>query len=154
MTNFKVPDGTPAFQKGFRDGCSTSSYSRGNVFYRWRYGHKYDTKMIDNAEYRFGYQRGYTWCFQNVLSGVSGPQASWDRFLSPYGYDSTMSAGNMNSTWDGFFGGSVESPLGDQGSGFDGIFDVLQKGGSGSGGTAFGGNPLWAGGSSGQFFGQ
>ena len=48
---------------------------------------------------------------------------------------------------DGTMGSSLT------GGGFGGIFDVLQKGGSGSGESALGGNPLWSGGSKGQFLG-
>ncbi len=154
-TNIKVPEGSPVFQQGFKDGCSTAYYSRGNVLYRSRYQYRYDAKLIGNPEYRFGHSRGYTWCFTNAASAIAGPNASWDRYLSPYGYDATFNAGNVNNAWGGFFGnGPLQWQSNNAGSGLDGIFDVLQKGGSGTTGSAFGSNPLWAGGSKGQFFGQ
>jgi hypothetical protein len=157
-TNFKVPNGTPAFQQGYKDGCSTVLYARGNVYYRTKYDYRYDPKMIGNPEYRFGHSRGYTWCFQQIIQGVSGAMTSFDRAINPYGYDTTFNAGNTEAAWDGFFG-SGNSPLGaSTNSGFDGIFDVMQKGvagGVGGGGKSlFGTDPLWMGGSSGQFFGQ
>lgn len=155
-TGFKIPEGTPVFQKGYKDGCSTVLYARGNVWYRTRYGYRYDPKLIGNPEYRFGHARGYTWCFQHILQGTTGGSRSSDRWLFQYGYDSTFNAGNINNAWGGFFGGAT-SPLGASGVGWDSSFDILQKGISGGvagdGQNAFG-NPLWYGGSSGQFFGQ
>ncbi len=160
-TNFKIPDGTPTFQKGFKDGCSTVLYARGNDWYRSRYKYHYDTAMVGNTEYRFGHQRGYTWCFQNILSSTAG-WGSADKFLFPYPPVFDPSPGNINA--QGLLGDSGNAPmsgslLGGPGGGIDGSFSVLQKGndgmGVGGGGsyTVFGGNPLWAGGSSGQFFG-
>lgn len=149
FTNFKVPDGTPAFRKGYADGCSSASYSRRNVFYRSKYGYKYDPKMIGNPEYRFGHSRGYSWCFQQSL-GQAG-ESSFDRLLFPNAYDSTYSAGNVNDAWGGMFNGTQGKALGDVNSeGFDPLMGVL---GYGSGG-AISGKALWEGGSSGQFFGQ
>lgn len=149
--NFKIPAGTPAFRKGYEDGCKTAIYTRGNILYRTFYKYQFDPKMIGNPEYRMGHSRGYGYCFPTTASAVTGPQSSFDRFINPYGYDSTFSAGNINDTWGGAFGGSMGGSL--TGSGFNGIFDVLQKGGSGTGESALGGNPLWAGGSRGQFLG-
>lgn len=152
-SNFKIPQGTPVFQQGYKDGCSTVLYARGNVWYRTRYKYTYDTKLIGNPEYRFGHSRGYTWCFQYILHSSSGPTASADKYLMPYGYDTTHNAANYNNAWDGFFGGN---PMGNvmpaTPNGLDGIFDVLQKGGSGTGQSTFG-NPLWTNGSRGQFLG-
>jgi hypothetical protein len=150
FSNFKVPNGTPAFQKGYKDGCSSSLYSRGNVWYRTRYSHKYDPKMISNSEYRFGYQRGYAWCFQYILSG-SGIN-SWDRYLLPFGNDENMLAKNYNDAWGGFFGGgffmkSTTTPE-------SGIDETLKVFSGGSDAGAITANPFWAGGSKGQFFGQ
>ena len=153
-SNFKIPDGTPTFQKGFKDGCSTVLYARGNVWYRTRYDFRYDANLIGNPEYRFGHGRGYTWCFQQTIQSSTGPMGgSFDKSLFPYGYDKTFSADNINSAWDMF--GGLDAPIKvNPGNGFDAVFDVWQKGGSGTGGTVLGGNPLWAGGSAGQFFGQ
>lgn len=149
-TKIKVPDGTPAFQQGFRDGCSTSTYGRSNVLYKNLYGYKYDPAMIGNSEYRFGHSRGYTWCFQQSLSGVSGPNASWDRYISPYGYDATFSSGDIGNAWGGFFGGTGGSLGASVGGDVGGFMGTLTN----SGGSVMNSNPLWAGGSSGQIFGQ
>jgi hypothetical protein len=158
-TNFKIPQGTPTFQQGWKDGCSSSLYSRGNVFYRTRYGYRYDPKMIGNTEYRFGHARGYTWCFQQVLAGTSGPVGSPDRLLNPYGYDSTYNAASTEAAWDGFFGGGSigqnTNTASSSAGGFDGIVNIFTRGSEGNAaGGVFSANPLWAGGSSGQFFGQ
>lgn len=151
MTNIKIPEGTPAFQKGFRDGCETITYARGNPFYKTRYkGYRFDPKMIGNTEYRFGHSRGASFCFMHVAGNV---HSSFDNYLNYY--DPTMMSQDYNTVGDGLFDGGVfSSSITTPGNGIDGIFDVLQKGGSGTTGSAFTSNPLWAGGSVGQFFGQ
>ncbi len=164
-TNFKIPEGTPTFQKGYKDGCSTVLYARGNDYYRTRYSYRYDPTLIGNTEYRFGHQRGYTWCFQNILSAVAG-HGTIDRFLFPHGADS-MTGGldytpkdfnkmGLFGDPDGYsvFGSSVSTTPG----GVDSMFGVWQKGTDkdgvgGAGETAFGTNPLWAGGSKGWWLG-
>lgn len=156
MTSIKIPDGTPAFKQGFQDGCSSVVNARGNMLYRTKYKYRYDPKMIENTEYKFGHSRGWAWCFQNVLSESTGPQKSFDTYLMPYGnwgYDSSV--GSINETGDGLIGGkgvwgdSVTTP----GPGLNSMFDVFQKGGSGTTASVFGSNPLWAGGSKGHIFG-
>ena len=151
MTDFKIPDGTPAFQQGFKDGCSNSTYARSNQFYRNKYGYKYDPKMIGNTEYRLGQTRGYAWCFQQSLSGVSGAVGSWDKYIHPYGYDATFSSGNIGDAWGGFFGGSGGSLAQTAGGDVGGFMGTLTNSGKSvmSGGAVF-----WEGGSSGQIFGQ
>ncbi len=158
-TNFKVPEGTPVFQAGFKDGCSSILYARGNDFYRSRYSYRYDPTMIGNTEYRFGFQRGNSWCFQTILAVQTGPRGGGlGKFLFVYGNDSwgfDASPGSINTT--GLFGGNVSNPISSDNS-INGFFDVLQKGtdAGGVGGvgyTTFGANPLWSGGSSGQFLG-
>jgi hypothetical protein len=151
MTNFKVPPGTPSFQQGYKDGCETVSYARGNAFYKTRYkGYRYDPKMIGNSEYRFGHSRGVSFCFMQV---ISQPQSSFDNYLNYY--DPTMMTQDYNTVGDGFLDGGVFSwSATNAGGGLNGIFDVYQKGGSGTTGGVFDSNPLWAGGSVGQFFGQ
>lgn len=146
-----IPDGTPTFQRGFKDGCSASTYARSNVFYRNKNKYKYDPALIGNSEYRFGHARGYTWCFQQSLAATTGAVGSWDRAIHPYGYDSTFSSGDIGSAWGGFFGGggSIGAPVG----GDVGTFMGVLNGGS-PGGSLMGANPLWAGGSAGQIFGQ
>jgi len=150
FAGFKIPDGTPAFQQGFKDGCSTSLYSRGNVLYRNRYGYRYDPKMIGNPEYRFGHSRGYTWCFQQVVTGYGGPNSSFDKIIQPHGYDDTFSAGNINSAWGGFFATPAPNVINIENGGLDGVMTVFGSGAN----SAFGANPIWAGNSKGQLFGQ
>ncbi len=152
-SGIKIPDGPPTFQQGFKDGCSTVLYSRGNVFYRNRYGYRYDPKMIGNPEYRFGHSRGYTWCLQNIMG--TAPMASFDRYLNPSGAASgygvfDMTTADMGVAWGGMFGSSPMDVV-SGGASIDGNFDLLS---GGSGGGAFSANPLWAGGSKGQLFGQ
>jgi hypothetical protein len=156
-TKFKTPPGTPAFQQGWRDGCSTSSYARGNMWYRMTRKHGYNPKMIGNPEYRFGYGRGYTWCFQNVLGGIAGPQASFDKAIAPYADNTNFGYGvfdtkaaDMSANWSGFFGGNVFNSMATDNNSWDGVWGVVQTGG----GKTVLGTVLWEGGSSGQFFGQ
>ena len=150
----KVPDGSPAFKLGYEHGCSNVLYTRGNVLYRNTRKYQYDPKMIGNAEYRLGVSRGYTACFQTIANPANST-ASFDRYLNPSGamgygvFD--MSAGNINNAWGGFFGTAAPSLINIPDGGLDGNFNLLSGGG---GGSVFGANPLWAGGSSGQFFGQ
>ncbi len=151
--SFKVPNGTPSFKKGYADGCATILSARGNSLMRQRYGgYHYDANMIGNPEYRFGYSRGWAWCFQTTI----GPNnlTSPDRYLAPYGNNTTfdMNAGNIGSAWGGLFGGTEGKVMGETigGNGLDSVMGVVGGGTSG----AISGNPLWAGGSSGQFFGQ
>jgi hypothetical protein len=147
--NFKIPPGTPVFQQGFKDGCSSILFARGNGFYRSRNDYHFDTKLSANTEYRFGHSRGQSWCFQNIIGAV--PLSSFDRYILPFGNNSAldMTAGNVNDAWGGMFGGSGK-PI-ENGNGFDSIFGVWS---GGEGGGALSTNPLWAGGSKGQFFGQ
>ena len=147
-----IPDGTPIFQKGFKDGCSSANYSRGNGFYRSINSGKYDPTMIGSSEYRFGHKRGYSWCFTQAASSTSGAVGSWDRVISPYGYNAGFSSKNINQAWGGMFSGTTGKAMGEtvggNVGGFMGVF-------SGSGDNSlFGANPLWAGGSKGQIFGQ
>ncbi len=151
--SFNVPDGTPSFKKGYADGCATILSSRGNSMMRQRYGgYHYDANMIGNPEYRFGYSRGWAWCFQTTI----GPNnlVSPDRYLMPYGNNQVfdMSAGNINNLWGGMLNGSEGKAMGETISG--GLDGVMGSVGAGGAGGVFSGNPLWAGGSSGQFFGQ
>lgn len=152
-SSIKIPKGTPTFKKGFRDGCSSVLYARGNLWYRTRYDYRYDVKLMGNPEYRFGHTRGYNWCFHNAV-GPAGLVGSPDRYLFIHGYDKTFNAGNVNDGWGGMFGGGIAPLINVTGGGLNGVFDVLQKGGGGTGKTAFGTDPLWYGGSKGQFFGQ
>jgi hypothetical protein len=149
----KVPKGSKAFQQGFKDGCSSVLYTRGNVYYRTKYSYRYDAKMIDNPEYRFGHGQGYNLCFTETISGVaSGPSASFDRYLDPNKLQgSWMAAVDYNSVVPGFLGSGYALSAGTGGD-VNGIFGTWTNGIQG--GTALGSDPLWSGGSSGQFFGQ
>lgn len=158
-SNIKIPPGTPVFQQGFKDGCSTVLYARGNYWYRMRYSYTYDPQMIGNPEYRFGHSRGYSWCFQNIVG--PGPLSSFDRYINPSGaawgygvFDTKVD--DIGTNWDGMFGDGSQGPwyssLTGTSNGLNGIFDVLQKGTTGRG--VFDSNPLWAGGSKGQILGQ
>ncbi len=149
-TGFKVPPGTPVFQQGFKDGCSTILFARGNGFYRARNDYHYDEKLAGNPEYRFGHSRGQSWCFQTIIG--ANAFVSFDRYILPYGNNSVfdMSAGDINNTWDGAFNGLNPSTTGSIGS-LNGIFQLWSGGESGG---VFSANPIWAGGSKGQIFGQ
>lgn len=147
MTGIKIPKGTPMFQKGFADGCSSGMYSRGNHFYKAKYGFKYDPKLMDNKEYWFANKRGYSYCFTMMANDRAGAGQSWDAYLSPNGNTDTMIAKDIGSAWGGFFGGTDKIGASEGVGGFLGVLH------GGSSGNAFG-NPLWAGGSKGQFFGQ
>ena len=151
-TNYKIPDGTPSFQSGYKDGCGTVLSARGTDFYRSRYKHNYNPALIGNPEYRFGYQRGYTYCFHASVSSAEGPHASADKYLFPHGngygvFD--MGAGDVNNAWGGFFGGAPTQI--DLGTNLNSVVSVW---GGSADNSAFGANPLWAGGSKGQLFGQ
>lgn len=159
MTNMVIPEGTPLFQKGFRDGCGNAFYARGNGFYRARYSYRFDGNLAGNTEYRFGISRGYGYCFAYIVAGVfGGPQASSDKFLFPHGYDDTYNSGDIGGAWSGFFSGGDQWKSGvisADSNTIDGVFNVYQNGISG--GSAFdtgGGGVIWGGNSRGQFFGQ
>lgn len=151
FTKIKIPRGTPAFRKGFRDGCLSGEYSRGNQFYRTNSGFNFDPKMIGNSEYLFGHKRGYSVCFVKFAGTSDGPNTSFDRALNPGGYDETFNAQDVNTAWGGMFGG-LNSSLKGSNMGINGIFSVWDGGSYGS--SVLGTNPLWAGGSKGQIFGQ
>jgi hypothetical protein len=152
----KIPDGTPAFQQGFKDGCSSILYARGTGVYRAIHDYHFDPKMIGNPEYRFGHSRGQSYCFQNIIG--PNPMASSDRYLLPHGNAGLdTSPTDYETAWGGFFGGKggAGKALGDNvfdDSGVEGIFGAW--GANTPTGSAIGANPLWAGGSKGQLFGQ
>jgi hypothetical protein len=95
FTNFKGPDGSPIFQQGFKDGCSTVLYARGTVFYRMRHKPMFNPKYVENSEYNFGHQRGYSWCFQHGIQGNTGPKTPITRAIDPYGYDPTFNRASI-----------------------------------------------------------
>ncbi|MFT4718790.1 MAG: hypothetical protein ACI9IL_001131 [Rickettsiales bacterium] len=95
-TNIKIPEGTPTFKKGFRDGCESVLSSRGNTFYRTRYkGFKYDPRLIDDSEYKFAVSRGYGVCFNYILRFIN--DAGSDEYIvSPSNFD--WSLGSIDHT--------------------------------------------------------
>lgn len=147
-TTFAVPDGTPAFQAGYKAGCSAIVYARGNVFYRSRYDYYYDPKMIDNGEYKSGYSRGWAWCFGEIVGtdpakgtvggGGSGLSGS---FIYPNGTPFDTNPSSVQNAWGGFFGSSAPNII-ETGNGLDGSYDVWT--GKDNGGTAFGASPIWS----------
>ena len=152
LRKFKIPQppGSPNFKAGFKDGCSQILYSRSNFFYRMIFKYHYDTSKNYNKDYRFGYKRGINACFINIIASKT---TSADRLIFPHGGGNDMgpgisSVGNYNNT-SGMFGG-VESPVGPGGN-VNGIFEMWSEGDNGA---VLGSNPIWAGNSRGQFFGQ
>jgi hypothetical protein len=96
-TNIKIPEGTPIFKKGFKDGCETVLNSRGNSFYRTRYdGFKYSPQYIDNAEYKFAVSRGYGYCFNYVIRYLG--EGSDAFIVSPSNFN--WGLGSINETND------------------------------------------------------
>jgi len=151
FTDPVIPKGTPAFQRGFRDGCSTATYTRANDLYRAKNKFIYDARMIDHPEYRFGHQKGYSVCFVRSL-GDEGPNSSFDSFIAPKGGAPAFLSRDINEAWGGMFKtGLTPSITGGLGNGLDGVVNVF-SGGSGKG--VFSADPIWAGGSKGQIFGQ
>lgn len=142
--DFQVPEGTPVFKQGYIDGCSTLFYARGNGYYRWKHKYRYNPKMHHNPEYRFGYKRGMSYCFNTVVPGI----VSWDRALFYHKGDDSMMAKSINDT------GLFSSGLGVAGETSDGLDNVLGTFWGKGDRSVMGGNALWAGGSKGQFFGQ
>ncbi len=146
--NYTVPDGTPIFQQGFRDGCENGLYSRGNSLYRSKYSsYQYTPSLIDNPEYKFGYGRGYGWCF--ILNTTGGHSGGADAFIYGKGTPFDMGRGNIDGTLN-YETGSWKNPLNVQGGGLDGVLQSTQ---SPKGFTAFGSHPLYGTPSSNQVFG-
>ena len=143
-TTIKIPDGTPKFKKGFKDGCGTVLYARGNIYYRTFYNHNYDPKLISDSEYNFGYKRGYGYCFKYILTGIG----SSDTYILPKDYTAfDMKAGSLNGTWNY---GNLDWGIGTRGNaadnGIDGVFGAMNK-------SALGSHFLWGTPNTGQIFG-
>jgi hypothetical protein len=138
----KVPDGTPIFKKGYEDGCKTIIKNRATGFYRDIYSYNYDTALIDNPEYQFGFSRGWTNCFNWVVSGRHTLGGSGDTYIyGNLGTGPNITKGDINSTIN-YETGSWKNPFA-SGNGIDSMFDVIQKGNKGGTGTALDGHPLW-----------
>jgi hypothetical protein len=162
-TVMKVPEGTPIFQKGFKNGCATSLSARASGFYRDRYKHYYDPKLIDNPEYKFGYSRGYGYCFQYTVAGGHTLLGSADTYIYARGTPFSMGTGDWQDTIN-YGKGNWSNPFGFSGGGIDSIWSVVQKGKGGGNGpstnktaegeSAFSGHPLWGTWQNNQIFGQ
>lgn len=163
MAGIKVPEGTPKFQQGWKDGCSTGYHARGNGFYRSFHKIKQNSKLFMDPEYEFGHQRGYGFCYTKALSHLNSG-TGWDDYL--FARSKAWEAKSWNSTppfwedWNSISpfnnpssnGGPLGSASGKssgmalraiapgEGKGVLGSFD-----GSGT-------HPLWAGGMDGHFF--
>ncbi|MCE3255694.1 MAG: hypothetical protein K0R25_1188 [Rickettsiaceae bacterium] len=155
-TSFEVPEGTPLFKKGFTDGCGSILRNRSTGFYRDRYKYQYDPTLIDNPEYKFGYSRGWTNCFNYIVGGRHTLGGSADAYIyggfAP-GTSFSMGKGNVDSTIN-YEEGTWNNPFAIGGGGIDSMWGVVQQGNKGGGGTAFGGHPLWGTWQTGQIFGQ
>ncbi len=111
------------------------------------FGYHYDTSLNYNKEYRFGYKRGGNACF---LAIISSKMPSFDKLLFPMGGGNDMGT-NFYEHMDydntsGMFGGILNDGIGGD---VGGIVENL-----GGGGSVLDGNPIWAGNSKGQIFGQ
>lgn len=156
FTNIRIPDGTPVFKKGFRDGCSSAFYARGNDFYRSRYGYSIDGNLTGNNEYTFGLARGYSYCFSYIMVPTTGgPQGGVLNFFSNHDYDSTFQSRDIGVAWKGMFEGETwKNAFWTDGNSINNIFSTFDKGLDGKT-SAFGARGLiWSGNSEGQFFGQ
>jgi len=144
MTNFKVPDGTPMFQEGFRDGCGTILGARSTSLYRMKYaGYKFNPDYIDNPEYKFGYGKGWGYCFNYIVGAGYFGQGGADSYI--YGKGATpfdMGKASWDSTVN-YEEGTWNNPTNSEGgsNSIDGLWGEMQspKGGF----TIFGSHPLY-----------
>ena len=142
FTNIKIPAGTPKFQLGYKDGCSSVLYTRGNGLYRSRYAYEFHPELIDDEEYFFGRKRGYSFCF-NYITGPAGHFAKgWDGYIYAQGTPFDMGAGTIDDTVigraSGTYGGkanSVWDTFGDMKGGLDGSIGVLTRNRANTGGV-------------------
>ncbi len=150
----KIPDGTPIFKHGYEDGCKTILHNRATGFYRSIYKYNYDTSLIDNPEYQFGFSRGWTNCFNYVVSGRHTLGGSADTYIygGSWGAPIGMGKGNIDDTVN-YQTGSWTNPFASGGGINDAVFGPIETG-KGGAGTAFGGQPLWGTWQTGQIFGQ
>ncbi len=147
-TNYQVPDGTPAFQQGWKDGCENGIYTRANTFYRTKY-HKfnYQPSLIDNPEYKFAYGRGYGYCFSMNTSGAHS--GGYDAFIYGRGTPFDMGQGNIDGTVN-YETGTWNNPLNTNSGGIDGVWGAAQ---SPKGFSLFSSHPLYGTPNSNQIFG-
>jgi len=151
FTGYEVPEGTPIFQKGYRDGCENGLFSRGNNLYRARYGSggfRYDGDLIDNPEYRFGVSRGYGYCFTLFTAGGQST-GGWDNYILPKGSQFDMGRKSIDGTVN-YEVGHWKNAANVQYGGLDAIFGVASKP---KGFSVFGSHPLYGTDSGNQLFG-
>lgn len=156
------PDGTPIFKKGFKNGCEAIISNRGTELFRHRYPYQFDVDLIDNPEYQFGFARGWSNCFNAIVSGRHTLGGSADTYLynSMFGGGAApgqgagmdMGVGTIEHTIAD--GGNVWSNPFSVGGGIDGAIWGPVQTGKGGAGTAFGAHPLWGTWQTGQIFGQ
>jgi hypothetical protein len=147
-TKYAIPDGTPIFQKGYRNGCENGIYSRGNVLYRSKYHNfNYDYSLINNPEYKFGYAKGYGYCFTTNTSGNQSA-GGFDVFIYAKGLPFDMGRNSIDNTVN-YETGHWKNPFA-SGKGINGIADAVQ---SPKGFSAFGTHPLYGTSNKEQIFG-
>ena len=147
-TNYQVPNGTPAFQQGYRDGCENGIYTRANVLYKTRYhGYQYTPSLIDNPEYKFGYGRGYGYCFTMSTSGVHS--GGFDAFIYGRGQPFDMQRNSYDGTVN-YETGSWNNPFNIGSGGTDNVWGAVQ---SPKGFSTFSSHPLYGTPNSTQIFG-
>jgi hypothetical protein len=137
-TNYTIPDGTPTFKQGWKDGCENALYSRGNTFYRTKYhGFKYSPELIENPEYKFGYGKAYSYCF--TLNTAGAHTGGFDSFIYAKGTPFDMERASIDKTLNNEEG-TWSNPVNVKHGGVNGNFDTLQ---SPKGFSVFGSHPLY-----------
>ena len=152
MTNFKVPDGTPIFQEGYKDGCGTILGARSTSLYRMKYaGYKRNPDYIDNPEYNFGYSKGWSYCFNYIVGAGYFGQGGSDQYIFGKGPQFDMGRGNWDSTIN-YETGTWNNPTSSEGgsNSVDGIWGEFQ---APKGFSVFGGHPLYGTSNNTQIFG-
>lgn len=140
--NYTIPDGSPMFQKGWKDGCENGLYSRANALYRTKYNDfNYDPSSIDNPEYRFGYGKAYGYCFtMNTAGGHGAPGLGGaDAFIYGRGVPFDMGRKSIDETLN-YEAGSWNNAATVKFNGVDGNFDAITKS---KGFSVFGSHPLY-----------
>ena len=65
-----MPEGTPMFQAGWKDGCETGMSAYGNDRYKVVYEFKQDPQLILNDEYYSSWKEAYTYCRWYLINWV------------------------------------------------------------------------------------
>ena len=131
-------EGTPKFKLGFKDGCASTFYSRGNALYRLKYGWKFNTDLIDDPEYSFGRKRGYNYCFGYVVGGTSHFRGGWDRYIMGHGPAFDMGKGSIDGV-TGSYSGNIFDVLNVPSGGVSANVEVL----SGGSDSVMSAHPFW-----------